>query len=133
MSREAIETWDEDVLMGELMVSTTCPDSSPLHHHAGRLTHNGIQFCLPSAPHCRNILVTAAFPTICCQITAIHMHLPPGGLPSTTALGRPAQVARHSKWFKPSDGYEREWGRRIKGRVWKLPAWLDQYADEEAR
>ncbi|RSH82995.1 hypothetical protein EHS25_005705 [Saitozyma podzolica] len=61
MSREAIETWDEDVLMGELM------------------------------------------------------------------------VARHSKWFKPSDGYEREWGRRIKGRVWKLPAWLDQYADEEAR
>jgi hypothetical protein len=43
------------------------------------------------------------------------------------------EVARHSKWFKPLDGYEREWERRIKGKMWEPPTWLELYADAEAR
>jgi hypothetical protein len=43
------------------------------------------------------------------------------------------EVARHSKWFKPLDAYEREWERRIKGKMWEPPTWLELYADAEAR
>jgi hypothetical protein len=160
MTREAIETpWDEDVLMGELIVSTTRSASDlprPL-----RVTqtlahfHVRAQFCLPSAPDCRKHppysgISDDPLPAYCDPNAPPPWGYlpPPPSLDPRTHLVRydfllrmsdkgvwwaSGEVARHSKWFKPLDGYEREWESRIKGKVWEPPTWLELYADPEAR
>jgi hypothetical protein len=37
-------------------------------------------------------------------------------------------VARHSWWFKQAKYYEREWKRRVKGKVWDPPDRIKELA-----
>ncbi|WWD21417.1 hypothetical protein CI109_105902 [Kwoniella shandongensis] len=38
-------------------------------------------------------------------------------------------VARHSWFFKFPEGWEKEWKKNIKGKMWKPPKWFERFAD----
>jgi hypothetical protein len=40
-------------------------------------------------------------------------------------------VASHSWWFKSDEGYEKEWRKKIKGKMWTPPRWLERYKEEK--
>ncbi|KAK4685573.1 hypothetical protein P7C73_g4576, partial [Tremellales sp. Uapishka_1] len=122
MPREEIETWwDDDVLTGELL------------------------FCLPPAPQCRGPLDT--LPPYCDprRPPPWGWRCPPSSPDPRTGLIRhdflrrmgdkyvwfiKGDLARHSYWFKPLEGYEAEWRERIQGKIWTPPGWLKRYADK---
>ncbi|KAK8847330.1 hypothetical protein IAR55_005187 [Kwoniella newhampshirensis] len=136
MSRQDIEaSWDDDVLTGEIM------------------------YCLPSAPRCRlphghdsdtgSPLTIQSLPDYCDPHKPPpwgYQAAPPSRDPRTALVrydfGRrmgdkdvwfvKGDVARHSFWFKFPEWYEKEWRQRIKGKMWKPPKWLKQYADPAA-
>jgi hypothetical protein len=115
------------------------------------------QFCLPPAPHCRQSSHTSSpadtslhspepLPSYC------DPHEPPpwGYLapapardPRTGLIRHDflrhmgdrdvwfiqGDVALHSWYFKSLEGYEAEWEKHIKGKMWAPPAWLKAYSD----